>query len=125
VDSELIAVENFSFHSPDVAVTGPPPEEEGIDRKWIYIGIGAAVLLAVIAFVVVTLLRKKRRDEEVEEMELPTGEEALGVLFGEGEPPPITPVKDVRKEQIREFAMSNPEIAAQMIRSWLRAEDEE
>jgi flagellar M-ring protein FliF len=125
VNPESIAVENFRFHSPDVAVQGPPPAEEGIDRMWIYAGIGAAVLLIVIAFVAATLLRKKRSKEEAMETgEFVPGDEALDELFGE-EPGPITPVKDVRKEQIREFALSNPEIAAQMIRSWLKSDNEE
>lgn len=46
-------------------------------------------------------------------------------LFGEtiNEVKPITPIKDVKREEIKEFARSNPEIAAQMIRSWLRSEE--
>ncbi|MGI6734242.1 MAG: flagellar basal-body MS-ring/collar protein FliF [Anaerovoracaceae bacterium] len=126
VAPESIAVENFRFHSPDVATQGPPPtEKEGIDRMWLYVGIGAAALLAVIALVAAALLKKKRREEEVAAGALPVGGEALDELFGEEEPAPITPVKDVRKEQIREFAITNPEIAAQMIRSWLKSDEEE
>ena len=92
---------------------------------WLYVGIGAAALLAVIALVAAALLKKKRREEEVAAGALPVGGEALDELFGEEEPAPITPVKDVRKEQIREFAITNPEIAAQMIRSWLKSDEEE
>jgi flagellar biosynthesis/type III secretory pathway M-ring protein FliF/YscJ len=52
--------------------------------------------------------------------------EALNALFGEAveEVKPITPVQDVRREEVKQFARNNPEIAAAMIKSWLKSEDE-
>ena len=91
----------------------------------IYAGAGAAVFLALIVFVLTTVFRRKRRREEaLLEAEHASAEEALNELFGDEPIPQITPVRDARKEQIKEFASTNPEIAAQMIRSWLKSDNE-
>ena len=37
---------------------------------------------------------------------------------------PIHPLKDDKKEKIKEFATTNPEIAAQLFKSWLKNESE-
>jgi flagellar M-ring protein FliF len=55
-------------------------------------------------------------------------DEAMNAVFGEAAEPqevikPITPIQDARREEIKQFAKSNPEIAAQMIKTWLRSED--
>ncbi|MFA5636092.1 MAG: flagellar basal-body MS-ring/collar protein FliF [Anaerovoracaceae bacterium] len=122
---ESIAVENFVFYKPDAPIQESPIEGAGIDERLIYAGAAAAVLLAIIVFILTTVLRKKRRREEaLLEAEQISAEGALNELFGDEPVPQITPVTDARKEQIKDFASSNPEIAAQMIRSWLKSENE-
>ena len=37
---------------------------------------------------------------------------------------PITAVTDSRSEAIKEFAKENPEIVAQMVKSWLRSDND-
>ncbi|MBR6014747.1 MAG: hypothetical protein IK059_01560, partial [Firmicutes bacterium] len=79
--------------------------------------------------------RKKKALEEAalaeaEEMERQRlMQEALGGEGGEGplEPetlPPIQRIEDEVIAEIREFTMANPEVAAQMVKTWLRSEDE-
>ena len=36
----------------------------------------------------------------------------------------IEPIKDEKKEKIKDFAKENPEIAAQLFKSWLKNENE-
>jgi len=125
IDPESIAVENFAFYKPDATTHETPADETGIDKMLIYAGAGAAVFLALIVFVLTTVFRRKRRREEaLLEAEHASAEEALNELFGDEPIPQITPVRDARKEQIKEFASTNPEIAAQMIRSWLKSDNE-
>lgn len=122
VDSENIAVENFEFYTPDMPAK--EPLEEGMNRMFIYIGAAGVVVLLAAAFGITVLFRKRRKHAEIPEAEVPiSDEEALNELFGEETVPQITPVKDARREQIKDFALSNPEIAAQMIRSWLKSDD--
>lgn len=126
VDPENITVQNFQFFKEDSnsPVIGT---EQGLNKMIVFGGIaaGALLLAGITAFI---LMRKKRKEElgisDSEETGL-DGEKALESLFGEtiNEVKPITPIKDVKREEIKEFARSNPEIAAQMIRSWLRSEE--
>ncbi len=127
VDPENITVQNFQFYKEE----SPLPvidTEQGLNKMILFGGIAAGVLL--LAGITAFILMRKRRKEELEISDsAETGQdgekEELDSLFGEkiNEVKPITPVKDVRREEIKEFAKSNPEIAAQMIRSWLRSEE--
>ncbi|MDD4565427.1 MAG: flagellar basal-body MS-ring/collar protein FliF [Eubacteriales bacterium] len=127
VDPESITVQNFQFKKEEEPLQ--TDTEQGSNKMIIYGGIaaGALLLAAAITFI---LMRKKKKEEELEaaaaaaEADPENTEGALDSLFGEiPEVKPITPIKDVRREEVKEFAKSNPEIAAQMIKSWLRSED--
>lgn len=127
VSPESISVQNFQFYE-DELPGGSTEPEGGISKLILYGGIGAGVLVlgSIIALI---LLRRRKKDKE-EEL-LATGgansrADALNMVFGETEQEvikPITPVQDVRRDEIKQFAKTNPEIAAQMIKSWLRSED--
>jgi flagellar M-ring protein FliF len=103
-----------------------PGEIESIPQLYIYIGAGAlALLIAIVTLVIILMSKKKKKKRkaatnELESMLSRNG--AVDQIFGNEPLPQITPVKDARREQIREFAETNPEIAAQMIRSWLKSE---
>lgn len=126
VSPESISVQNFQFYSEE-APTGTA-EPEGINKWILYGGIAAGVL--VLGSIIALILMKKRR-KDAEEAVVMAGEEgtegALNAVFGsvesEEEIKPIIPVQDIRRDEIKQFAKSNPEIAAQMIKSWLRSED--
>jgi flagellar M-ring protein FliF len=126
ISPESISVQNFQFYS-DEAPT-EPTEPAGISPVVLYGGIGAGVL--VLGSIIALLLmrrRKKGAGEAIVMSEPINSEEALNEVFGEPEPveviKPITPVQDARRDEIKQFAKNNPEIAAQMIKSWLRSEE--
>ncbi len=130
VSPESITVQNFQFYEEEI-----PPEAEpegGISKVILFGGIGAGVLLfaAIVAFALIARKRKASETavaEALEITEMDGSEETLNTLFGETARAekfkPIEPVMDMRREEIKEFAKTNPEIAAQMIKSWLRSED--
>ena len=128
VSPEGISIQNFQFYKEETA-SGMTTTEKGINKLLLYGGIGAGVLIigGLLAFL---LLRKRKAPVSEGALEMSASgdhEETLNTLFGEVEPEKIrhiTPVQDVRREEIKEFAKSNPEIAAQMIKSWLRNEED-
>ncbi|MGI6751287.1 MAG: flagellar basal-body MS-ring/collar protein FliF [Anaerovoracaceae bacterium] len=118
VGEDFITVQNFRFYSEKA------PSSDGVKKKvpwplYIAIGAGVLILLGIIAIIVIKALAKRKEEEEE------PVDDALDVLFGEEEEPimPITPVQDAKREEVKEFAKSNPEIAAQMIKSWLKSEE--
>lgn len=129
VSPASVSVQNFQFYK-ETAPSGETQPTGGVNKMFLFGGVGAAVLLlgGLAAFLMMKR-RKKQALEEVLEMGGPVdSEETLNALFGdtEAEPErikPITPVQDPRRDEIKEFAKTNPEIAAQMIRSWLRSEE--
>lgn len=127
VSAENIAVENFVFKTPE-EVAEPPVADPGIwEQKWIYIAAGVGFLLLVGITVMLILKRKKKRRIPVEPVAVSTDGTgaALDQLFGPlGPVGQITPVKDSRGEAIKVFARENPDIVAQMIKSWLRSEND-
>lgn len=126
ISPESISVQNFQFYSEE-APTGPTAPE-GISKPILYGGIGAGVLVLGSIIALLLMRRRKKGAEEAIVMSEPiNSEEALNEVFGEPEPAevikPITPVQDARRDEIKQFAKNNPEIAAQMIKSWLRSEE--
>lgn len=125
VSTGSIAVENFEFYKNEITGSNEPEAgEEGINKLFIYGGIAAGVLLLIIAVIVFISVGRRRRAERDRQAEIFAKEASLNELFGEEQQVQhITPVKDTRREEIKEFAKTNPEIAAQMIRTWLKSEN--
>lgn len=127
VSPESISVQNFQFYETDES-PGTTETEGGMNKMILYGGIGAGVLLlgGALAFILLRKRRKPLQERGAAVTDSENTEDALNNLFGEKEPEKIrhiTPVQDVRREEIKEFAKTNPEIAAQMIKSWLRSEE--
>ena len=127
-----ISVVSMNFYDPNV---GAQPEVDGGGLKvdlWVLIAAGAGLLLFIILLAVILLLRgKKRKKQEEEEARQREEAEALLRVAGlglDGEAPESgADVMDLELEKsmelrkdIRQFASDNPEIAAQMIRVWLK-----
>lgn len=96
----------------------------------LYGGIAAGVLVLGSLIALILIGRSRRRKAEEAAMAQAGRLDSDGILdevFGETEPvevvKPITPVMDARREEIKQFAKANPEIAAQMIKSWLKSEE--
>jgi len=131
VDPAMVSVQNFSFFSEEAAAgEGVEAEAAAGDKMKLYIMIGgAALLLLIIIGVVVMLLMKgkgKKKKSQQQVSGLPSIE-ALEELFEpalEEKVRPIVQRNDARKQEILEFSKANPEIAAQLIKSWLKTENE-
>ena len=129
VSPESISVQNFQFYEEETD-SGTTEPEAGINKLILYGGIGAGVLvLGSLIALILMKRRKKGSEEEAFAMARAAGaEETLNTVFGETEPVEIrhiAPVQDVRREEIKQFAKTNPEIAAQMIKTWLRSDEKE
>lgn len=128
VSPESISVQNFQFYEEETG-SGPVEPEGGLNKMILYGGIGAGILVLGSLIALILLKRRKKDAEEAVVMAKAEGTpEALNELFGEAAESqeavkPITPVMDARREEIKQFAKNNPEIAAQMIKSWLRSEE--
>ena len=138
-DEELlenkISVVAMEFYDPSV----PGIDGGGSERTvplWVLIAAGAGLLLFLILLVVILLLRGKRRKKQEAEEEARRREEAEALMrvagLGlDGEIPETgADVMDLELEKsmelrkdIRQFASDNPEIAAQMIKVWLKGGD--
>lgn len=119
---------------PKVSVTNPDKQVDGGLFEWkpeyIKYVAGAAALLAILLVVIILLIRrtKKKNQKELEEMMMPQPEEAPELAdVTRQKLPPIT-VEDEKtkeiKDNIREFAEENPEISAQLLKSWLRGDED-
>lgn len=136
---EKVNIRNGSFATKTAPVntqpvSSTPPME-------LFIGVGAALLLIIILVVILSLRsRKKRRElmkrlnmdgglpENPEEGENPESGDKTEQLQNSSESiAEIRNTMDEKEQQIKkdlgEFSEKNPEIVAQLIRSWLRGED--
>ena len=135
---EKVSVVNAAFYRAPVR----PPNfivqalEDNPLLKWMLLGIGGALLVFLVLLILIIRAlarRKKRKLAEAErqrlldEAERERAEMELRML--EGDPDDIlnTPLDQARKtreqelkQQIGEFADLNPEIAAQLVKTWLK-----
>jgi flagellar M-ring protein FliF len=141
VTPQSVTIRNFEFTQPQ-----EQPQQENIfttQRIVVFGGIGAGVLLLLLVLLFILTRgkkkegkadkkgKKKRRGKKGVEEAFPEGsdEEAealFGALTADKSLPvePIYPIKDDKKEKIKDFANENPEIAAQLFKSWLKNESE-
>lgn len=104
---------------------------------WVFIAAAGGLLLFIILLVVILLARRRRRKRlEAEEAEAQANDvdallAAVG-LGGQAADGNGADVMEIQSEQsmqlrkdIRQFASENPEIAAQMVRNWLRGGDDD
>lgn len=132
IDPEFVFVS--SFEAPEGNVTPPTPEATlPIWQRipvWAYAAAGTAILLLIAALIVVRLIVKRRKGanstermastrlglERMQQSEIDEHKRYLEELAMQG--------LDVKDEavtsEVRTFAKQNPEIAANLIRSWLK-----
>ena len=130
-----ISVLAMEFYDPNVGLQ-PGLEPGGFfeEHMWIVIAAGVGLLLFIILLTVILLLRRKKRKQQQEQEERERRDmEAMMAAAGlgeNGEPETGADVMDLEMERsmelrkdIRQFASDNPEIAAQMIKTWLKGGD--
>ena len=85
---------------------------------------GGLALLLLIGLLVLLLLRRRRRKQEEEEVLVE--EEFMPVIEEEAEPDENLDILNLQgeksrelREMVRAFASENPELSAQMLKTWL------
>ncbi len=103
------------------------PDGTQLEGWMLYAVIGAAafvILLIIIIIIVASVKRKKRKKREAQEAILQAEQAHLGASVAEwsevmGDNQPQSNDVIVRNE-VRKFAKDHPEVAAQMLKNWLR-----
>lgn len=131
LDNKISVVSMDFYDASNGPGGGVSGKENGTLPLWVLIAAGAGLLLFIILLIVILLLRRKKRKkrEEEEERQRLEAEELLraaGVGPAEGLEAGAN-VMDLEMERgmelrkdIRQFVQDNPEIAAQMLKGWLR-----
>jgi flagellar M-ring protein FliF len=128
---ESITVRNFDFYTQEEKET--VENEIDMNQLLIYGGIIGGALLLLIVLLIIVMSKSKRR-KKLKALTSQEGasfdsDEPMDELFGEVSVKQqsikaIEPVKDDKKDKIKEFAQTNPEIAAQLLKSWLKNDNE-
>lgn len=126
--TDKVALHNMKFNEPVINVFNDDGDlKELTDKEIITIAIAAGVILIVliIIFIIVSRIRKKKRllkEQELIDAAKAQEDDTWADIKDEIE---VKETKEiVLKKQISEFANSNPDIAAQLIRTWLKGEDD-
>ena len=126
--ADNVALYNMKFNEPVVEVF----DEDGslkqlTDKEIMIIAIcaGVALIVLIIILIIVSKIRKKRRlkkEQELIDAANANKDDTWADIKDEIE---VKETKEiVLRKQISEFANTNPEIAAQLIRTWLKGDDE-
>lgn len=132
--ADRISVISEPFYTPII----PAPDPVlifGFLPPWALIAAGLGILLFLIILItVLSLLRRRRKKRQAQEEAEADENDITTLLAAAGisqEAPAGANVMNMQSERsmelkkdIRQFASDNPEIAAQMIRSWLRGGDD-
>lgn len=132
IKTEDIALHNMIFFDPDspaIPVTAEPNASNALQLRdiLIYGGIALAVL-AVLIFVISMILRKRKKKKAAEALLSASAEAAATKDFSWADIQDEIKVQEtpeqVIKKQLKDFTTANPEIAAQLLRTWLKGEDD-
>ena len=131
-----ISVVAMDFYDPNIVVPGPNGGDNVLGVPlWVLIAAGVGLLLFIILLTVILLLRRKKRKKQEAQQEQERREmEAMMAAAGLAENAELQTGADVMdlemersmelRKDIRQFVSDNPEIAAQMVKSWLRGGDD-
>lgn len=129
--AKKITVVTGSFYDPN-AKEEPPAEEEKstLDQYkiWIIAG-GAAFVFALLMTIIVAIILRKRKKKKLASLQVGHPKTVVSVEPTQEPESEIVSIKNEKtlelRNNIRDFAMDNPEISAQLLRSWLRGEGED
>ena len=131
-----IEVVSMDFYGTESSADGQTGADSGRTVPlWVLIAAGVGLLLFIILLAVILLLRSKRKKQAAEQQEREQNDvEALLAAAGLGGQEEVQTGADVMsiemersmelRKEIRQFATDNPEIAAQMIKTWLKGGDD-
>lgn len=137
LQDQKISIISQNFYSPEdntPAVTDPVANPLADIPLWVYLALLAGLFLFMTVFLIFVLLGRshsRRRVQQLEPAMVMGPEEPLALENPEGEEPAGADIMDVHTEKsmelrksVRELAESNPEIAAQAIKTLLRGDEE-
>ncbi len=136
--AEKISIINHPFYKPDSQGGEEPAVGPvgilSIVPDWVLYALAAGLLLFMVLFFMVLLLRKKKNQAVLEEAPVMAimPDAIADAVAPEPEPEPEgADIMEVHVERsmelrrgVREFAEQNPEIAAQMVKTWLKGEED-
>lgn len=107
--------------------TAPIPVPEGV-RMWvIYAALGGLALFVVLLVIILLVLRRRRKKRQKQLAEELAAAQAANMALTPEQPREGAVLMEMSTEKsmelrkdVRKFAEENPEIAAQMVKSWLR-----
>ncbi len=126
--TDKVALYNMKFNEPVVEVFNEDGSLRQLtDKEIMIIAIvgGVILIVLIIIIIIVSKIRKAKRlkrEQELIDAANANKDESWADIKDEIE---VKETKEiVLKKQISEFASTNPEIAAQLIRTWLKGEDD-
>ena len=125
---ENIALNNMAFYDsnqPSVPVTADPAENAIQLRDLLIYGGAALVLIAILSFVIIFIVNKRKKKKKADVLEAAISSDSTKFSWDdikEGIKVQETQEHAIKK-QLRDFTKSNPEIAAQLVRTWLKGDD--
>lgn len=132
ISNEDVALYNMIFYDPEapaLPVSTNPDIADAIQVRdlLIYGGIGLAVL-AILVFIISLIIRKNKKKKALKNKETASHETAVTNDFSWADIHDEIKIQEtpeqVIKKQLKDFSTANPEIAAQLIRTWLKGEDD-
>lgn len=106
------------------------PDDDGLIfslQPWIVYAAAAGIILLLIIIIIISSARRKKRKRKAKELSAMLGEQLDDVMVVREMPETGADIMTMRTEKsmelrrdIRKFAEENPEIAAQMLKSWMR-----
>ncbi len=136
VDASNVSILNLKFAEPDGIIV---PELN--TRMLAIVGAGALAAMLLLILVISLIVRAHRRKKENAALAEAMAGESVGNIsehFGESKPAPrppidvgvakleVTETKELAlKREIQNFSKENPDIAAQLLRTWLKGDDDD
>ena len=126
--ADKISVVSMEFYDPNAYIT--PANGMQIPVWALYAAAGGLLLFLILLFIILGIRRKRRKKAELEnQREIDELLAAAGYpQSGQPEGADVMSLQTERsmelRKDIRQFASDNPEIAAQMLRTWMRGGDD-
>ena len=134
IDIAKVSLHNMEFYNPDAppAISDEASEQvpNMLRNLLIYGGIALGVLI-ILSIVIILILRKRKKKRKEEEEfkdkdmnESESKERDYSWVDVQDEIKIQETPEQIIKKQLLEFTRNNPEISAQLIRTWIKGEDE-
>lgn len=131
IDTVKVALHNMQFYDPDappVIATDPLEVTSNISRELLIYGGIALAVIAILIFIISLVFRKKRKKTNGKSDNSSNNEDENSENFSWNDVQEQIQVQETKeqviKKQLKDFTRTNPEIAAQLIRTWLKGDDD-